>query len=64
MVSLQKMWVARFFSDDKHPFTTERIVAKSHHEAVEKAADWADIKYTDRKIREIVIERSKGEVVA
>lgn len=64
MVSLQKMYVARFFADDKHPFTTERVVAKSFHEAVEKAEDWAEVKYTDRKVRDIVVERSKGEVVA
>lgn len=64
MASLYKIYVARFFSDDKHPFTTQKIVAKSYGEAGDIAAEWAVEKYTDRRIRDIVIERSKGEVVA
>lgn len=62
MVTLQKLWIAHFIGKDKHPFMHQKIVAESLSHATEIAEDWAEVKYPNR-VRDIVIERSKGEVV-
>ena len=62
MPSLMKMFVAYYYDTGKHSFNTTKIVANSHHVAESKAAEWAEIKWPNR-VKKIVVERSKGEVV-
>lgn len=62
MVTLSKVYVAFFISKGK-PFATEKIVARNYDRATEIASEWGAQKYGAR-VKEIRIEKSKGEVLA
>lgn len=62
MVGLSKVYVAFFVTKGK-PFAHEKIVAHSYDHAAEIAREWGEQKYGAR-VKEIRIEKSKGEVLA
>jgi hypothetical protein len=63
MAHLEKVWVAFFYdTKGKKPFAHEKVIAPNMAAAETKAEDWAETKYLGR-VKNIVIERSKGEVL-
>lgn len=62
MVSLSKVYVAWFIAKGK-PFASEKVVARNYDHAFELAHEWGTNKYGAR-MKEIRIEKSKGEVLA
>jgi hypothetical protein len=62
MTKLEKLYVAYFYGKESKAFNIEKVVAESFLEAEDKAAEWGEFKYPNR-VKKIVIERSKGEVL-
>lgn len=61
MVKLQKVYVA-FYIAKNHSFASNKIVANNYDHAMEIATEWGEFKHGNR-VKEIKIEKSKGEVL-
>jgi len=62
MARLSKVYVAFFHDKGKRSFATEKIAARNYEAAMEVAETWAISKYHGR-VKEIKIEKSKGEIL-
>lgn len=63
MTRLTKLYVAHFYDSRNHSFNSERVAAPTYNHAELMAKDWAAKKYPGR-VKKIVVEKSKGEVLA